>query len=114
MRQTIGKTAQEICALTEKGLAYLLSQANPKQVLEDLVRTLEARQVQVGELVAAARKWQAGLDALQATVEKVLQQMQSVRTPSAAGGALGPRPSTNGSDSWVAALLAFPSAQRLS
>jgi hypothetical protein len=28
-----GKTVQEVCALTEKGLAYLASQASPKQVL---------------------------------------------------------------------------------
>src|SRR5262245_36057467 len=37
-----GKTVQEICAITEKGLAYLLSQVSPKQVLEDLVRALDA------------------------------------------------------------------------
>src|SRR5262249_25571517 len=66
-----GKTAHEICAITEKGLTHLLTSLSPKHVLEDLVRALEARQVQVGELVAAARQWQEGLNTLQATVERV-------------------------------------------
>ena len=61
-------------ALTEKGSAYLLSQVSPKPVLEELVRTLQARQAQVDELVAAIHQWQAGLNSLQNTVEKVLQQ----------------------------------------
>src|SRR5262245_38100059 len=53
--QTKGKAVHEVCALTEKGLAFLLSQVSPKQVLEELLRTLDARQAQVGELVTAAR-----------------------------------------------------------
>src|SRR5262245_7871026 len=32
-----GKTVQEICAITEKGLALLLGQANPRQVLESFI-----------------------------------------------------------------------------
>jgi hypothetical protein len=31
--ETKGKTSTEVCALTEKGLAYLLAQVSPKQVL---------------------------------------------------------------------------------
>jgi hypothetical protein len=105
---TGGKQVQEFCAITEKGLAYLLSQVSPKQVLEDLVRTLEARQVQVGELVAAARQWQTGLDALQATVHKVLQEIQKPGQPSATGSkSLGLSPLSNGSDQWVADAVAY-------
>jgi DNA-binding PadR family transcriptional regulator len=73
-RETKGRTVQEVCALTEKGSAYLLRQVSPKPVLEELVRTLQARQAQVDELVAAIHQWQAGLNSLQNTVEKVLQQ----------------------------------------
>src|SRR5947209_5581138 len=51
-----GKQVLEICTITEKGLAYVLSQLGPKQVLEDLVRTLQSRQFQVEELVTAARE----------------------------------------------------------
>lgn len=77
---TRGKAVHEICALTDKGLAYLLSQASPKQVLEDFVRALEARQNQVGELVAIARQTQASFDALKSTAETVLQSVGSVQT----------------------------------
>jgi hypothetical protein len=102
--ETAGKAVQEICIITEKGLAYLLNQVSPRQVLEDLMRTLEARQVQVGELVAAARQWQEGLHALQATVEKVLRQ---IHPSGGVAGVPGPHPSSNGSDAWLADLIIF-------
>jgi hypothetical protein len=104
--ETRGKNLLETCAITEKGLAYLLSQVSPKQVLEELVRTLQARQVQVGELVAAARRWQEGLDVLQATVEKVLQQIQKPGPPGAMNGVSGPQPSANGSEHWLTEVVA--------
>ena len=96
------KTTQEICALTEKGLTYLLDEVSPKQVLEDLVRALEARHAHVGELVAAARRWQEGLDALQATVQRVLDQLQKPGKLVA-----GAAPSANGSERWLAAVMAY-------
>jgi hypothetical protein len=103
--QARGKTVQEICAITEKGLTYLLSQVNPRQVLEDLVRAVESRQAQVGELVASARQTQAGFEALRAVAERVLQQVQQRREPA-------PLPcdkaaaSGNGTPPWTAAALA--------
>jgi hypothetical protein len=72
-----GKRSREFCAITEKGLAYLLSQVSPKQVLEDFVRTLHSHQAQVGELLANARRWQVDFDALKATAEKVLMKVNS-------------------------------------
>jgi hypothetical protein len=100
--ETRGKTTVELCAVTEKGLAYLLSQVSPKQVLEDFVRTLEARQSQTGELLMIARQMQAGIDALKMTAEKVLQQVQKPATPSA-----GPAHSTNGCETWQPAILSL-------
>jgi hypothetical protein len=69
-----GQTVHEICAITEKGLAYLLLQVSPKQVLEDLVRALHSQQAQVGELLATARHWQANIDQCKALVEKLLHK----------------------------------------
>lgn len=103
--ETRGKTVQEVCALTEKGLAYLLSQVSPKQVLEDFVRALKARQIQVGELVEAARTWQAGLDALKATAERILQQLHRPGAP--ADPAPGPATSTNGASTWLADVVTY-------
>ena len=70
--------------LSAKGLAHLLAQASPRQLLEDLVRALESRQAQASELLAAARQMQASLDGFRAYAEKVLQQ---VPPPSANGSA---------------------------
>ena len=99
-----GKAVQEVCALTDKGLAYLLAQVSPKKVLEDLVRVLEARQNETGELLMTARHMQAGLDALKATAEKVLQHVHKA-------GA-GPAPplaasAANGSETWTATILSY-------
>src|SRR5262249_51226520 len=99
-RETSKNKTQETCAITERGLAYLLSQVSPKRVLEDLVRVLEARQSQVNELVVVARQWQVGLQTMQATVEKVLQPVQKP-------GIVGPSSSANGSDIWLAQIVAY-------
>ena len=63
----------EAYVLTDKGLAYLLSQVNPRQVLEDFVRALEQRQTQAADLLGVARRMQETLDGLRATAEKVLR-----------------------------------------
>jgi hypothetical protein len=105
-RESKGKAVQEFCGLTDKGLAYVLSQVSPKQVLEELVHTLQARQTLVAELVAAARQWQNGLDALQAAVEKVLQQIQTGSAAVPCAAPVGPVPSLNGSQSLAAELVA--------
>jgi hypothetical protein len=63
----------ERCAITDKGLAYLLTQVSPRQVLEDFVRVLEAREAQVLQLVQSARRMQASLEAIRANAEQVLR-----------------------------------------
>lgn len=65
-----GRGVREICAITEKGLDYLLHQVSPKHVMEDVVRALHGQQAQVGELLTTVRQWQAKLDALKIFVEK--------------------------------------------
>lgn len=74
--ETRGKVTHQVCAITEKGLAHLLSQTNPRQALEAFVSALEARQEQVDALLAGARASQTHLEALRRHAEKVLQQMQ--------------------------------------
>lgn len=93
---TRGKTPVEICAVTEKGLAYLLGQVNPRQVLEDFIRALDAKQSQAADLVSIARQMQTSLEALRSTAEKVLQQLAPPSPPAA-----------NGSETWPAAALAY-------
>ena len=90
-----GRTVQEVCAITEKGLAFVLDQTSPRQVLEGLVRALESRRGEVQELVAAARQWQTGLEALQSTVSRILDRIQQTRMPLP-----GSLRSVNGSEEW--------------
>lgn len=99
-----GKTAVELCTITERGLAFLLNQLSPRQVLENLVRALDERQAQSAALVAAAQQTQASLAALRATVEQVLHALAEApppngRTPHANG--TGARPA------WQADVLTF-------
>jgi hypothetical protein len=97
---TRGKTTHEVCAVTEKGLAYLLNQVSPRTVLEQLVCAVEARQVQADELLAVARQVHEGLDALKATAEKVLHQVNRPTT----NGHAGPGQSA---DTWPVVVLDF-------
>jgi hypothetical protein len=99
--ETKGKTVQEICAITEKGLAYLLSQVSPRHVLEEFVRALESRQAEVGDLVAAAQQTRASFDALKATAEKVLQQLGQPSSPAVDAVF------SNGADTWVVGALSY-------
>jgi hypothetical protein len=79
-----GKATQDICAITDKGLQYLLSQVSPRQVLEDLVRAVEARQAQLHELVDATRQSQASLEALRSVAQQVLQRLPEGQSPAPA------------------------------
>jgi hypothetical protein len=70
--ETHGKQPREICAITEKGRDWLLSQASPRQVLEDFVRVMEERQRQIAELHAVTRGLAASMESMQATVKQIL------------------------------------------
>jgi hypothetical protein len=61
--------------ITDKGLAYLLQQRSPREVLEDFVRALEAREGQVAQLVAQARHLHASLEALRGPVAAALSEV---------------------------------------
>jgi hypothetical protein len=78
-----------LCTITEKGLAFLLGQVSPRQVLEDFVRVLEARQKQADDLLHSAHQTQQSLEALKANVDKVLQHTYRIEGASERGGASG-------------------------
>jgi hypothetical protein len=77
--ETRGKTTRELYGLTEKGWEFLLAAVNPKQVLEDFVRVLEARRGEVGELLATARQMADSLQGLKEAVTRVLPQVAAAR-----------------------------------
>ena len=70
-----GKSTVAICAISEKGLAFLLDQVNPRPILEAFVRSLDARQGQFADLLADAHVSQRYLEELKETVQKVLERV---------------------------------------
>jgi hypothetical protein len=73
--ETKGKLVREICALTDEGRRHLVRSANPRQVLEDFVRILEARQAEVTELTDNARAMRQSLAGMQAAIEQLLPRL---------------------------------------
>jgi hypothetical protein len=80
------------CTVTDRGLEFVLDHAGAGRVLEDFIRVLEARQAQAAELLAEARRTQAGLDALRANAERVLERLRRDAQPA---------------DAWEAAVLDY-------
>jgi hypothetical protein len=87
--------------ITDKGLAHLLRQTNPRQVLEDFVRALEAREGQAGQLLSLAGQMQASLVNIRTSVEQVLKQL--VASPAVAAGAIARSPNAQCRDFHVPA-----------
>lgn len=77
----------EMATITEEGLAHLLREVSPKEILEDLVRHLEARQAETEEWSRLTQKMHAEIGELRAHVEKVLSHLQRT-TPAGATGPL--------------------------
>jgi hypothetical protein len=75
-----GRAVREVCVLTDKGLHHWLHQSSPRQVLEDFVRVLEARQADVNELVDSARRMQQSLEGVRTAIEEVLPRLQDTST----------------------------------
>jgi hypothetical protein len=63
--------------ITDKGLAYLLRQTSPRQVLEDFVRVLEDREAQLAGLLEAAGRMQTDLAAIRVHAATVLEHLAS-------------------------------------
>lgn len=76
---TKSKPPRDLYGLSEKGWEFLLAAVNPKQVLEDFVRVLEARQGEVGELLDTARRMADSLQGLKDAVTRVLPGVSGAR-----------------------------------
>jgi hypothetical protein len=87
LTETRGKTVHELCALTEKGLTYLLTHAGPKQVFEDFIRALDARREQLSSVLEGVRNTQHSLESMRSVVETLA---------AISAEPVGPAPSTNG------------------
>jgi hypothetical protein len=93
--ETRGKTSQELCSLTDKGLSWLLQHASARQVLEDFIRAIEAREQQLGRI-------QAGLDVLRSNADRVLQHLLQQEQSAAAA-----RSSTREAAAWEQIAISY-------
>ena len=78
-----GKGSRELYAATEAGVQFLLTQSNPKQVLEDFVRVLEERETQVSDLLTTVRGMADSLAGMRAVAGMVLPQVAVARVSTA-------------------------------
>lgn len=96
--ETQGKATHEICAISEKGLAYLLEQSSPRRVVEEFLRALDTRGVEFQQLQETTQRLEASLDGLRAAAERVLAHLQKPLTNGHAA---------NGSETWTITALSF-------
>ncbi len=87
----------EIYGLTEKGLDHLLNQSSPKQVIEDFVRVLEARQTEVVEMSTRLDRLRGSIDGMHATLRVLLPRLGGA-TPSSTNGQASPSPADSNGD----------------
>ena len=79
--EIFGKSPRECVALTPTGLVRLQAESDPRQVLEDFVRILEARERQIAELLETTRNLGETLTAMKATLGAILPQTLAARIP---------------------------------
>ena len=70
-----GKLDRDLYVATDAGLAFLLRETSPKEMLEDLARAVEARHLQVDKLLALAGETHTELVALKEMLSQVLARL---------------------------------------
>lgn len=96
---------REVYTSTPAGLDRLVEEQRPKQVLEDLLRALEARGRAANDLIGEAKRLADGVEALRGAVARVLPQVMTARlAPIVAGGGWEPEPA-NDLPAAIAAVL---------
>lgn len=71
-----GRSVLEHCTLTERGIAFLLAEGDPRQLLEDFVRAMEAREAQLTELLTLTQNAQQSLEETRRRVQQLLPRLQ--------------------------------------
>ncbi|MCI0683624.1 MAG: hypothetical protein L0Y71_16080 [Gemmataceae bacterium] len=70
-----GKSALEICALTDRGLKHLLDQTSPRPVLEALLQAVERCEARLREVVSGTAQQHQHLESLRALAGKLLDHL---------------------------------------
>jgi hypothetical protein len=70
--QLVEMVGGELWAASQRGLDQLLAECDPRELFEDCVRAIEARQEQLEDVRATVSRIHANLDGLRAAVERLL------------------------------------------
>jgi hypothetical protein len=81
-KETRGKSTLDICAITDRGVEYLLAHQSPRPVLEACLRALDQRGMDLAEIILLTRRSQQTLDALRPRLEKAIEASQQTDAPS--------------------------------
>jgi hypothetical protein len=95
------KGSNEICIITQKGLAYLVSQTSPKPILEEMLSTLKGYKAQLEVFATAVAKWQEVTSAFEARLTDVL--IHASENSTVAGTPF----SRNSLETWQTAAVSF-------
>lgn len=79
--QNRGRTALEVCALTEEGWRHLLEESSPRPVLEALRAALDQQTAKLSELTAAANTQRAAVDAIRSAVSRIEENLRQPKGP---------------------------------
>jgi hypothetical protein len=84
------KPPRELVRITARGREYLVQQSNPRELIDDFVRVLEARHDQASQLLASAANICQMLTGLRQAVEALRQLHQPATVPASAVAAATP------------------------
>jgi len=79
--QNKGRTALEVCALTEEGWRHLLEESSPRPVLDALRAALDQHAAKLSELTDAARAQQAAVDAIRTAAGRIEDRLRQPVAP---------------------------------
>ncbi len=66
-----------LCGITPRGMAYLLRETSPRQVVEHLLRALEQRGGQLSQLIESVQECRTSLDGLRGVIQQLQRQLPS-------------------------------------
>jgi hypothetical protein len=79
LRVVRGKDPRQVCAITDKGLAFLIGQADPRTALEVLVEAVRAREAQLDEIAGHVRREQEQFADLASAARAALDRLAGGR-----------------------------------
>jgi hypothetical protein len=106
-----GKGTIEICRITEEGIAHVLAEVSPRQVLQDLVGAVASCGKTVAALMETAQQASARIDQLRAIAGMIVQSIEATHPPVSRNDIVphgnGKSPGASETTDWKGAVVAY-------